>query len=243
MTELLYLNDFNVTECETEVTGVREEDGRLVVTLAATCFHPRGGGEDWDTGTITAADVEMTVEEVRLDEDGEVRHIGSIKAGQLRQGDRVRGRVDSDRRRLNTRLHSGGHLVDMAVSRLELPWTPLRGAHYPHMSFVEYDGPFEPDQAADIRRDLERELAALVAAGGANTMKFVAADELSTYCRHVPPNLPRHGRLRVVIYAGEFGVPCGGTHVADIAEVGPVAIKRIKRKDGPIRVSYTVEAA
>jgi Ser-tRNA(Ala) deacylase AlaX len=240
MTEPLYMNDFHVVDCETEVTEAYQEAGRQVAVLAATCFYPRGGGQDWDTGKILSADAELSVEEVRLGEGGEVRHIGSMVTGSLRQGDRVRGRVDVDRRRLNTRLHSAGHLVDMAVARLGLPWTPGRGAHYPHMSFVEYEGPFEPGQAGDLGRKLERELDALVAAGGANTIKFVRADELASYCRHVPTDLPRHGRPRVVIYGGWFGVPCGGTHVADLSDIGRVSIKKIRRKEEPIRVSYAI---
>ncbi len=52
-TELEYLKDFDVAECTANVVGVAQnEDGRIAVLLDRTCFYPRGGGQDWDTGVV-----------------------------------------------------------------------------------------------------------------------------------------------------------------------------------------------
>lgn len=43
-----------------------------------------------------------------------------------------------------------------------------------------------------------------------------------------------------LLYMEDFAVPCGGTHVKDIKQIGQLNITNIKRKDGSIRVSYSV---
>ena len=80
-TELLYLDDFDVLTAPATVTAVTVlEDGRLDVVLDRTCFYPRGGGQDWDTGTIRGGHAAFRVEEVRLDEHGVVHHLGAGEA-------------------------------------------------------------------------------------------------------------------------------------------------------------------
>ena len=247
-TELLYLDDFDVLTAPATVTSVSVlEDGRLDVVLDRTCFYPRGGGQDWDTGTIRAGDAAFRVEEVRLDEHGVVHHLGAGEApeepvGEKRvsEGAAVVLEVDADRRAVNTRLHSAGHIVDLAVERLGLPWVPGKGAHYPHMSFVEYSGAV-PGEVEDIRQRIEQEVAQVIGEGSRNEIRFMPVADMGAYCRHVPDNIPTNKPARIVLYNQTFGVPCGGTHVRDIAEVGTLSITKIKSKKGVTKVSYAVD--
>lgn len=237
-TELLYLDDFNVLTASATVTAVTAlDDGRTDIELDRTCFYPRGGGQDWDTGIIRAGDDAFTVQEVRLDEHQVVHHLGE---GNLSVGDAVVLEVDADRRAANTRLHSAGHIVDLAVERLGLPWVPGKGAHYPHMSFVEYNGEL-PGDAEDIRQRVEREVTAVIAEGSRNEIRFMPVAEMGAYCRHVPENIPTNKPARIVLYNADFGVPCGGTHVQDVAEVGKLSITKIRSKKGLTKVSYAVD--
>jgi Ser-tRNA(Ala) deacylase AlaX len=240
-TKLLYLEDFGVMAAAAHVLAVEtQEDGRVSVVLDATCFYPRGGGQDWDTGVVQGADAEFVVEEVRLDEQGVVRHIGRFAHGTFAASATVACQVNEARRAINTRLHSAGHLVDMAVDRLGLPWTPSRGAHYPHMSFVEYGGKLDPAQAETVRAEIEQVVQKIIAAGGENEIRFIPVEHMHTVCRHVPENIPRNKPARVVIYPGNFGIPCGGTHVKNLAGIGTVTIPKVKSKKGVIKVSYAV---
>ncbi|WP_458116191.1 alanine--tRNA ligase-related protein [Arthrobacter sp. D2-10] len=237
-TELLYLDDFDVLTAPAAVTAVTAlDDGRTDVELDRTCFYPRGGGQDWDTGIIRAGDSVFTVEEVRLDEHGVVHHLGR---GTVPEGAGVVLEVDAHRRAVNTRLHSAGHIVDLAVERLGLPWVPGRGAHYPHMSFVEYNGEV-PGDAEQTRRQIEAEVAQVIGEGSTNEIRFMPVAEMAEYCRHVPENIPTNKPARIVLYNRTFGVPCGGTHVRDVADVGTLSITKIKSKKGVTKVSYAVD--
>ncbi len=46
---------------------------------------------------------------------------------------------------------------------------------------------------------------------------------------------------KVVVLCGDFGVPCGGTHVQRLFEIGKLEITKLKHKQGAVKVSYRVE--
>jgi len=241
-TELVYLKDFDVITCSATVVSTQlVEDGRAMVILDQTCFYPRGGGQDWDEGVIESDAATFTVTEVRLNEQGVVEHVGNYQSGTFTAGEQVTCAVDAARRVINTRLHSAGHLVDMAVDQLQLPWRPVKGAHYPHMSFVEYDGEVAPEEAEQLRQQIEHAANEIVTKGGSNGIRFMPVAEMHTVCRYVPENIPANKPARVVVYNGTFGVPCGGTHVADVHDIGRMTVTKVKTKKGVTKVSYAVE--
>ena len=158
MTELLHMQDFDIETCEATIQSLdTTEDGRIDIQLNKTCFYARGGGQDWDTGQITKDSAHFRVDEVRLDENSQVHHIGSIVEGNFNIGDTVSGMVDRDRRSTNTRLHSAGHVIDMVISHLGLDWIAGKGQHYPHLSAVEYSGTWLPEQAEELKAKIERQ--------------------------------------------------------------------------------------
>lgn len=239
-THLLYLEDFDVTTCEAVVESVKTEDNQTIIVLDQTCFYPRGGGQDWDTGQITSGSENVfDVHEVRLDETGTVLHIGTFSSGSMKEGDNVSGSVDMPRRTLNTRLHSAGHMIDMAVAPLKRDWVPARGGHYPHMSFVEYQGELTPEEYDSFRQQLSEQIQKSLKENPPVTFKFVSKDEVGDYCRVVPPNIPDNKPTRVVLY-GDFGVACGGTHVKDLQTIGPIEITKVKAKHGLVKISYSI---
>ncbi len=244
-TQLEYLENFDVVTCTAKIAAIEVmEDGREDIQLDKTCFYPRGGGQDWDTGTIEAADgsVVFTVDEVRLDENGIVHHIGKYySVSELKVGDAVKCTVDADRRELNTRLHSAGHVIDMAIDALGLDWIATKGQHYPHLSAVEYSGTWKPEKVDELRVAIEQKANELIQSGAENSIRFMPVEEMHTVCRHVPENIPKNKPARVVMYGKNFGIPCGGTHVKNLKQIGTVTVPKIKQKQGVIRVNYTVE--
>src|SRR5437660_1685343 len=77
--------------------------------------------------------------------------------------------------------------------------------------------------------------------GTDNTLRFMPVKEMPTICRHVPENIPKNKPARVVIYGDNFGIPCGGTHVKNLKQIGTVTVPKLKEKKGILRVNYTVE--
>ena len=126
------------------------------------------------------------------------------------------------------RLHSGGHLLDMAVNKLELGWTPGKGYHYPEGPYIEYDGNFEESEKENLRVKIETVANEIINQGIFTTIKFMPDQQVND-----KPS-------RVVMY-GDFSIPCGGTHVANLKDIGHLSIRKISNKKGLIRVAYQVE--
>lgn len=235
MTALLYLNDMQKLEAETLVRRVEREETGVVLLLEETIFYPQGGGQPFDTGVIEYDAARFRVTQVRWRGE-EVAHVGVFEQGELTEGDRVRCRVDPERRRLHTRLHSAGHVVDMAVERLGYDWRPGKGYHFPDGPYVEYSGTVTGEKEA-VRLALEEAANGVVAEASPTRVATMTREELAKVVRFVPEYVSPDHPSRVVFY-GSFGVPCGGTHVANVGEVGKVVIRKIKASGSMVRVSY-----
>ncbi len=109
------------------------------------------------------------------------------------------------------------------------------------MSFVEYQGEVNPEEIETIRTQIEQIANEAVEKDSQNEIRFMPVSEMHTVCRHVPPSIPTNKPARVVIYNGDFGIPCGGTHVRNLHDIGKITITKIKSKKGLTKVSYTVE--
>ena len=238
MTKLLYMEDMQLLECEAYVDKIDQKDGKTIIYLDKTIFYPQGGGQPYDVGTITSGDIVFDVTEVRYNE-GMVQHIGVFRNGRFMVDETVACKVDEERRKLNTRLHSGGHLLDMAVNELGYTWKPGKGFHFPEGPYVEYDGSLGDESEEAVIQKLNDKMNEILERGIETKIKFVSIDEMKSLCRNVPENLPKDKPSRVVLY-GSFGVPCGGTHVARLEDIGKDAVRKIRQKGEILRVSYEI---
>jgi Ser-tRNA(Ala) deacylase AlaX len=238
-TKLLYLEDMQRLTCDAYVERIDHIDGKTIVYLDQTVFYPQGGGQPYDKGTITSPDATFVVEEVRFAE-GKVLHIGHFERSTLMQGEDVTCTIESERRQLNTRLHSGGHVVDMAVTELGYDWTPGKGYHFPDGPYVEYQGDLGDELKEAVIEKLNKKMVDVLSRGVRTEIRFMPKEEMSQYCHHVSDYLPAGKPSRIVLY-GDFGVPCGGTHVAVLKDIGQVHIRKIKGQSGTLRVSYDIQ--
>ena len=205
-TDLIYLSNFTQTEGDGKVVNVLTEDGRDVVVLNQTIFYPQGGGQPYDQGYIESGDAKFAVEQVRF-VDGIVRHIGKFESGQFKPGAEVKLLVDSQRRDLNSKLHSVGHLVDMAVWELKLGWMPGKGYHFPDGAYVQYSGELGDTDREKLKLELENACNRIIELSLEVKAVFMDRNEMQKVCHFVPDYLPEGKPGRVVVF-GDFGVPC-----------------------------------
>ncbi|MDA1169062.1 MAG: alanine--tRNA ligase-related protein [bacterium] len=219
-TKLLYLEDFTQLESTAQILDISEENGKTVVILDQTIFYPQGGGQPFDMGIITGKSGIFMAEEVRFVE-GTVKHIGNFSRGSFTSQETVHCSVESRIRTINSRIHSAGHVIDMAIHALKLNWIPGKGYHFPDGPYVEYSGKVDAQNKETLQKDIERIANEFVQENRETTLVF-------------------NGPTRVVMY-GDFGIPCGGTHVSNLSEIGKITVRKIKIKSDVIRVSYAVE--
>lgn len=126
MTQALYLNDVQTAEVDVLSCQV-SKDGLFEVRLSGTPFHPQGGGQPSDTGTIHNIRVmHVTV----LEKD-----IIHYCANEVPLGITL-AQVDVTERNYFSRLHSAGHLIAHIVQ--SFGWEPIKAQHWPNDAKVQF---------------------------------------------------------------------------------------------------------
>ena len=230
-TLLLYLEDFKLLDCKAKIVEVSSD----CVVLDQTVFYPQGGGQPCDTGTIENNSM-FTVSDVRL-VDGVVKHFGTFTGEFFKPGEEVKCNVNANRRILNSRVHSAGHLIDKALAELGITWAPGKSYHFPQGPYVEYVGSLAGLDKEKLKTDIEQICNNWIKDGIDVKSKAMTREELMRRSQFVPDNIPQNKPIRVV-FLGEFSSPCGGTHVLNISEIKGITIRKIKESEGVIRVSY-----
>ncbi len=87
---------------------------RVELLLPETCFYVEAGGQVSDMGRVVSVNEprwEVQIEEMRKPAAGVIVHVGTVKRGTVRVGDRVIARVDGQRRKDIMRNHTATHLL------------------------------------------------------------------------------------------------------------------------------------
>jgi misacylated tRNA(Ala) deacylase len=200
--------------------------GESGLLLADTIFYAMGGGQPGDTGVIAWQGGEARVSDTRrVADSGGILHCvapGSVLPG---PGTRVRMSIDWARRHRLMRMHTCLHVLTAVVPG------PVNGG-----SVREDSGRLDFDLQGERldKGEIETRLNQLIRAGAVVRTEWVTDEELLTRPELVktmsvkPP--VGTGRVRLLRIEGIDLQACGGTHVANIAEIGPVVVTKIESK-------------
>lgn len=215
MTKLEYLNNPYLFESKSVFVEIKELNKGKAVILDKTIFYPQGGGQPADKGKIISNNVLFLVTDVRMDEEGQVWHFGEAEKGIFRKGEEATLRIEQDRRILNSRLHSAGHLLDCAVLQAGIKnLKPVKGFHFPEGPYVEYEGAIEsPDEAT---AQLQKILDDLVSKNLKIEVSVLSSREAEKQGFNAFPGKP----VCLVRLEGFSACGCGGTHVNSSSEIG-----------------------
>lgn len=241
MTKLLYLEDSYADTSHGQVTSIIKKDGKSAIVLDQSVMYPQGGGQPSDKGRLVCSGKEIEVDFVSFDK-GDVYHWVDLSDVEVSEGDELDAVVDMEFRKLNARLHTAGHLLDSAMT--ELGYTdliPTKGFHFPEGPNVEYKGTIDESEREELKARLESRLNEMIKEGCEVETKLVSKEELAEYCDFVPDYIPEDKPTRIVKVWGEDWIPCGGTHVKNISELGTVTIRKIKCKKGNSKISYELD--
>lgn len=146
--------------------------------------------------------------------------------------------IDEAVRKLNARLHSAGHLLDVAVSRLKLDWKAGKGYHFQDSPYVEYVGVCQDKEKT--QKDLQKEIDELLANSFENKVDVEYLTPQEALSKHLIDQTFKGDSVRMV---GIMGVqcPCGGTHVEKVGEVGGLTVTKVAKKGKNLRVSYALK--
>lgn len=241
MTDELFRADGYLRECEARVERV----GEAGIVLDRTVFYPLGGGQAGDSGTLRLADGrELAIADARKAKDPEGRPTDEIlhvpAAGQeallarLQPGAAVTARIDWERRHKLMRFHSATHLLCHLVPQ------PVNGCsitpEYARLDFHMTD----PLDKEALTQGLARLLGAAhpLVIGSVSDAELDANPALVKSMSVQPPR--GSGTVRTIRIGNDAAPaidlqPCGGTHVANTAEIGGVVVTKIEKKSANTR--------
>jgi misacylated tRNA(Ala) deacylase len=226
MTERLFLDDSSLREAQ--ATVLRADASGIV--LDRTPFYARSGGQPGDSGVLRWDGNEAVITETVKGESDAILHLASTAALPA-PGTQVLAVLDWPRRHALMRMHTALHLLCSL-----LPGAAVTGGQIgADRSRLDFDLPDPPFKEA-----LEDGFRSLIAAAHPITTEWVdeaVLDSNPGLVRTLSVQPPRGtGRLRLV-RIGEAPPgklvdlqPCGGTHVANTAEIGAIKVLKIENK-------------
>jgi alanyl-tRNA synthetase len=236
-TRLLYYEQPDEMEFEAEV--LEYVDGYVV--LDQTLFYPEGGGQPSDTGHLITPDGMVRVEHAVKLGDG-ILH--QTRGGVLNRGERVKGKIDEERRRSLMRHHTATHILLRAAKDVLGSHVHQAGAqkgsdssrldirHYRHIT------PEEVQRIELIANQIVME-DTLVAVKWEERTRAEQKYGFELYQGGVPP-----GKEIRVVRVNRDVEACAGTHCRSTGEVGPIKIIRIEHvQDGIERLEFAAGTA
>jgi len=190
-------------------------------------FYPTGGGQPGDSGVLRLANgatiaVVDTVKGVGADE---VIHVVAPDATLPEPGAEIVAEINWERRHRLMRMHTCLHLLCAVV-----PGAVTGGSVGDGRGRLDFDVPGASLDKEVIATALNK----LIAEGHEVTPRWIDDAELEAHPELVrtmsvkPPT--GAGKVRLLEIAGVDLQPCGGTHVRNTAEIGPVEITKIENK-------------
>ncbi len=198
MTKKLYYEDAYLKEANATVLEIKNNE----VLLDKTIFYPTGGGQPHDRGTING----VKVLDVYKDEEGNVWHMVA-EPEKFKIGEQVELRIDWEYRYKIMRIHSAMHLMEHVLNEVlgEGKWE-LYGSGM-SVEKGRYDIIY-PENLNKFKEKMISLFNKYVDEGG----------EMKIWWE---------GETRYTQIRNFEIIPCGGTHVRNIKEIGHV--RKLKR--------------
>ena len=205
-----------------EKTETADAGDNVIIYLDRTPFYAEGGGQIYDTGIMSTDNGEVLIKSVEKSK-GIFAHKGTVIQGTVHSDDTVHCAIDVVRRNKTARNHTATHLLQKALRE-------VLGGH------VEQAGSYVDDR--ELRFDF-------------NHFQAVTPEELAQVeqivndkiCRFIPVETSeksleeakamgamalfgeKYGDTVRVIDCGGWSIElCGGTHVANIGQIGSLKI-------------------
>lgn len=220
MTEELFREDSYLRTCEAVVSAV---DGNRVY-LDRTVFYPTGGGQPGDTGVLRSADGREYRVVDTVKSDAGIAHVLDEDAATPETGDTVTAAIDWDRRYRLMRMHTCMHVLSYVV-----PLGVTGGSIRDGSARLDFDAPEPLD-----KEEIDQRLNEVIRAGADVAKRWITDEEMAAkpeLVKTLSVQPPRGtGRVRLIEIDGLDLQPCGGTHLNNIDEIGPVRVKKIEKK-------------
>ncbi len=234
-TKLLYHDNEKLYDFTAKVLRIIEKKW---VVLDKTAFYPRGGGQEPDLGTLGDHKV-YDVEKI-----GNVV-VHAVENIRFKEGSTIKGNVNAARRQQIAKHHTATHIINGAARRLlgEHVWQAgsKKDVDKAHLDITHY-AQLTDQQIEAIEKSandvVKKKLKVLK-----QTLPRDEAERKFGFRLYQGGAVP--GRMLHTIDISGWDVEaCGGIHVNNTSEIGPIVILKTERvQDGIVRLIYAAGPA
>ncbi|SET90041.1 alanine--tRNA ligase [Stenotrophomonas indicatrix] len=191
----------------------------VIVLTNQTPFYAESGGQVGDTGTLSAAGVQLQVSDTQKFAGQFHGHVGKLTQGSLKIGDVLSGQVDGERRGATILNHSATHLLHAALREVLGTHVQQKGSLVApdrlRFDFSHFQ-PISAEELAIIERKVNQQVRANNAAEVHNMGMQEALDfgAMALFGE-------KYGENVRVLKMGDYSTElCGGTHVNRTGDIG-----------------------
>lgn len=220
---------FDRLQADTTVRGIiadgqlveRAQPGSVVeVVLAETPFYAEAGGQDADAGVITGDGLSLEVLDVQRPVQGLVVHKVRVDDGELATGAAVLAAVDPVARQGACQAHTATHIVNAALRQILGQGTHQAGS-YNKPGYLRFDFNAAGALTPAMKDELEGIANEAIRADYEVTASQMALADAKALGAQAMFGEKYGDVVRVVELGGPWSRElCGGTHVANTAQIG-----------------------
>lgn len=221
MTEKLYWDNPYDTRFEAKIIDI-DKDG---IILDKTLFYPEGGNQNSDKGVIINQGKSFNVDHVLKKEELIIHHISEPFGEKLKIGDSVKGEIDWEYRYGIMRAHSSQHVLSAVFKNL-LDIDTIRA----NISFEEVSIHISRSVSEiELTNVLFQFFHICTIQNLQFRSKVVPHDEIKNLSDQIRGGITTDTDLRIVEIEDYDINCCGGTHLGESSEIGPVYFYEIKK--------------
>lgn len=227
-----FIGFHGVTEATSCITAILKKDETVdalaegenaEIFVEETPFYGEKGGQVGDTGVIEGEGFRFEVWDTQWPLDNLITHIGKLKKGAIKVGDRALMKVDRAIRRATEAHHSGTHILNAALKKTLGDHIKQSGSlvnperlrfDFTHFSKIDEA---EMDKIEIIANQIIRENAAV------ETRLLPREEAMKTGAAAVFDE--KYGDVVRLVKMGDFSMElCGGTHVERTGDIGALKV-------------------
>jgi len=249
---------YDKLESDVEVLGVTSkgkvaeeigENEEAEVILDTTPFYAESGGQLGDIGILESKEARLRVLDTKKHNQLHIHKV-RIESGTLKSGQKLRAVVDNVRRQATVLHHSTAHVFHAAIRDL-FGKTVMQAGSQVGPDTMRFDFTLDKQPtAADLQR-IEIMMSEWIRSNlkvETNVMSLEEAKKTGAVAMFGE----KYGDIVRVVRMGDFSLEfCGGTHVSNVGQIGPIKIisegsiasgtRRIEAVAGPVAWQYILQ--
>jgi alanyl-tRNA synthetase len=201
----------------TQVNSVKAGDAAVIV-LDQTPFYAESGGQVGDAGELRNPSSLFEVEDTLKIQADVFGHHGQVLEGEIKVGDSLNAKVNSERRARTIRHHSVTHLMHKALREVLGPHVQQKGSLVdPDKTRFDFThtSPMTAEQIAQVEQLVNAE----ILANAATSAKVMSLDDAQKTGAMMLFG-EKYGETVRVLEIGSSKELCGGTHVERTGDIG-----------------------